>query len=117
MQVRGLGVVTLVLAVLTGAAFGQGLTGSISGLVTDPSGSGVPNAKVVVKNVATNAETSAVTDSAGFYRVLNLVAADYVVSAEVAGFRKTTTSPQTLTLAQALHVDLSLELGQVTENV
>src|SRR5207248_8087808 len=27
------------------------------------------------------------------------------------------TSPQTLTVAQALHVDLSLELGQVTENV
>jgi len=97
--------------------YGQGLTGSISGLVTDPSGSGVPNAKVVAKNVATNAETSGITDAAGYYRILNLLPSDYVVTAQATGFRQMSTSPQTLTIAQALRVDLVLELGQVTESV
>jgi hypothetical protein len=34
-------------------SYGQGATGSINGVVTDPSGAVVPGAKVVLHNVAT----------------------------------------------------------------
>jgi Carboxypeptidase regulatory-like domain/TonB-dependent Receptor Plug Domain len=101
----------------TTTVWGQGLTGSISGVVKDPNGAVVPNAKVTAKNVATNAESVAQTDDTGFYRILNLVPADYLVTAEAAGFRRTVTSPQTLTIGQALRVDVNVEIGQVTESV
>jgi hypothetical protein len=97
--------------------WGQGLTGSISGVVKDPNGGVVPGAKVVAKNAGTNAEVEARTDDTGFYRILNLVPADYIVSVEAPGFRRVTLSPQTLTIAQALRVDVNLEIGQVTETV
>src|SRR5215471_8397007 len=97
--------------------WGQGLTGSISGLVKDPKGGSIPNAKVVAKNVATNAEVETHTDEIGFYRILNLLPGDYLVAAEAPGFRRVSTSAQTLTIAQPLRVDISLEIGQVTETV
>jgi hypothetical protein len=108
---------TITLAVGT-TVWAQGLTGSISGLVKDPNGEVVPKAKVTVKNAATNAEARTQTDETGFYRALNLLPGDYIVSAEAEGFRRaTTTTPQPLTIAQALRVDLNLEVGQVTEVV
>src|SRR5438046_2586994 len=97
--------------------WGQGLTGSISGLVKDPNGAVVPGAKVVAKNVATNAEAETRSDGSGFYRILNLVPADYTVTVEAPGFRRTSTAPQTLTIASPLRVDVNLEIGQVTETV
>jgi hypothetical protein len=107
-----------VISGLTGiAVWGQGLTGSISGLVKDPKGGAIPNAKVVAKNVATNAEVETHTDEIGFYRLLNLSPGDYMVSAEAPGFRRVSTSAQTLTIAQPLRVDIALEIGQVTETV
>ena len=108
----------LLLAALTATtAWGQGLTGSISGVVKDPNGAVIPNAKVSAKNVATNAELTTQSDDTGYYRILNLVPADYIVTAQAAGFRRVVTSPQTLTIGQALRVDLNLEIGQVTEAV
>src|SRR5579883_143774 len=106
------------MALISGAAvWAQGLTGSISGVVKDPNGGVIPKAKVIVKNIATNAEEQTQTDETGFYRALNLPAGDYTVSAEAEGFRRSSTSAQTLTVAQALRVDLNLEVGQATETV
>ncbi len=106
------------IAVLTATTvWGQGLTGSISGLVKDPNGAVIPKAKVVAKNVGTNAESETMTDDTGYYRILNLVPAEYTVSVEATGFRKTTTSPVQLGLSQAMRLDVSLEIGQVTETV
>src|SRR5579864_8560748 len=111
-------VLSLVIGLFAGPTiWGQGLTGSISGVVKDPNGGVVPNAKVTAKNVATNAEVTTQTDDIGFYRIVNLVPADYIVTVEAPGFRRTSLSPQTLTIAQALRVDVNLEIGQVTETV
>jgi len=40
-------------------SFGQGATGAISGTVSDSSGAVIPNAKVILRNVATGAERTA----------------------------------------------------------
>ena len=107
----------VITALTVTTVWGQGLTGSISGVVKDPNGALIPGAKVTAKNVGTNGESVTETDNTGFYRILNLVPADYLVTAEGAGFRRTVTSPQTLTIGQALRVDVNLEIGQVTESV
>lgn len=48
-------------------AHAQTSSGSIVGLVTDPSGAIIPDATVVLKNTATNASQTAVTGAAGNY--------------------------------------------------
>ena len=106
------------IALLTGGAvWGQGLTGTIAGVVTDPNGGLVPNAKVIAKNADTNAASTAETDQNGFYRITNLLPGNYIVSVEAAGFRKAEMPPQLLTVASALRADVMLELGAVTETV
>lgn len=99
------------------AALAQGVTGSISGIVKDPNGAVVPGARVVARNVGTNAETPALTDGSGYYRFSNLVSGSYSIEVEAKGFRKATTSPQRLSTGDRLRIDVSLELGQVTETV
>jgi hypothetical protein len=97
--------------------FGQANTGLISGVVRDPSGAPVPGATVVVGNVATNAETKTETGPDGYYRVANLSPGQYTVSAEAKNFRKTVMAPQRLSVGDNLRVDVSLEIGAMTETV
>ena len=100
-----------------GIAWGQGLTGTISGIVKDPGGLTVPNAVVTAKNAGTNAEASAKTDEGGYYRIANLAPGNYGLTVEATGFRKTERPPQLLTVAATLRVDFELEIGQFSETV
>src|ERR1017187_5872320 len=59
---------TLSIFVLASALFAQDTSGKISGTVLDPSGSGVPGAKVTVTNTDRNLVVRTVTtDSSGIY--------------------------------------------------
>src|SRR6266446_7196882 len=98
-------------------AWAQGLTGSIVGTITDPANAVVPKAKVTVKNANTNAEVSTTSDNNGIYRVLGLVPGEYTVTAEATGFRRITTSPQTVDVSTPVRVDLKMEVGAVTETI
>ena len=64
---------SVVLATLSLVVFGQAVpTGSISGTVSDESGSLVPNATVVIKSAATNAEYTVQTSDNGTFTVPSL---------------------------------------------
>ena len=111
------GLLAVVGLLLAGAAFGQEATGTITGLVTDASGGAVGTANVTVTNTGTNIATKATTNVTGQYTVAQLPPGMYSVTVEASGFRKTTLSPQRLVVASTLHMDVSLEVGQVTESV
>jgi protocatechuate 3,4-dioxygenase beta subunit len=57
----------VVCLILGNSAFGQTATSSLRGIVTDPSGAPVPNAKVTISNPATGVATSK-TDKDGAYQ-------------------------------------------------
>src|SRR5713226_5765585 len=103
--------------ILPGGLLAQDATGRIIGVITDPSGSLVPNAKVTVTNVATGISNEATTDSEGGYQVLLLPIGSYKVTAEATGFRKTVTNAQKLEINQSLKIDLRLEVGSTSETV
>src|SRR5689334_4957327 len=64
-------IVGLLLLSLVSRLAGQAISGNVIGTVTDPSGSVVSEAQVVITNVATNASQQATTNDSG-----NYVAAD-----------------------------------------
>ena len=53
---------------------GQAVSGSITGIVTDPSGAAVSNAAVSVENTGTSLLTRTTTTNGGFYTVEYLLA-------------------------------------------
>jgi hypothetical protein len=95
----------------------QTITGSITGTVTDPSGAVVANVRVSATNTATGVEFPTATNTAGIYTILFLAPGDYHVSAEAAGFRKSVVGPFKLEVNQIARVDLTLEVGDLTQSV
>jgi hypothetical protein len=100
---------------ISGNVWSQGLTGSIVGTVRDPSNASVARARIIIKNVSTNTETPTATDADGVFRAVGLVPGDYSVTVEAPGFRRAMTSPQSVGVATPVRVDLTLEVGALTE--
>jgi hypothetical protein len=111
--------VGLLLLVLLQTTFlrSQSSTGTILGTVTDSSGSAVPNAHVVVKNLETGHEQSASTDSGGGYTIPSLQIGNYSVSVDCPGYKTTVLPKIELQVAQEAKIDAVLQVGQVSESV
>ena len=60
--------------------------GTISGVVTDPSGSAIAGARVTVTNTAMGTQNSTVTTGAGAYTVPQLAAGEYNITVVATGF-------------------------------
>src|SRR5260370_8452243 len=96
--------------------FAQSHFGSVRGTVKDPQGAAVPDAKVKLTNVATNIKQDAITNGDGIFVFPYVAPADYELSIVKEGFR-TSTARVTVEVAQQVNLNLSLELGNVTETV
>jgi len=92
------------------------ITGDVRGIVTDPSGAGVPNARVSLTNQETGEARNVSTDTEGRYRFNLLKIGQYMVAVEAQGFRSTS-APATVRSAEITSVNLRLDIGQVTEQV
>ena len=89
---------------------------AVTGTVRDTSDASVPGATVTVRSTATGVESTAVTDSQGTYLVGALIAGDYIIDAQLTGFR-TSSRAVTLDVGQRARVDFSLSLGSLSEEV
>ena len=93
------------------------ITGSISGVVTDPSGAVVPGVTIVATAVSTNVQTTAVTDAKGFYNLPTLNVDTYNLSTSQPGFRDYQQTGIKIDANSALRVDITMQLGTVTNTV
>jgi len=108
---------TVAVALLVATAFAQGYRASISGRLTDPSGSGVPNATVRAANVATNVEFRATTSDDGWYVITFLLPGTYKVTAEATGFKTAVREDVLLQVNDRRTIDFQLQVGEVKESV
>jgi hypothetical protein len=111
----GLGL-ALVLLFGTLAAWAS-ITGSISGVVTDPTGAVIPDVEVTALNTGTGVRQSVVTDSKGFYEFPALAIGTYELDVQRPGFRPFHQTGLVIDANSALVVDVKLTLGEATQEV
>jgi hypothetical protein len=92
-------------------------TGVITGTITDSTGAVVPGAKVTVRNMGTAEERAVLSNTGGFYVVYSLPVGVYEVEASATGFKKTSRSNIQLNVADRLAINLTLEVGAISESV
>ena len=90
---------------------------SILGSVTDPQGSVIAGATVVVHADATGQEKTVKTTGDGQYRVQYLVPGAYTVTVNASGFSATTRSGIQLALSQQIHLDVAMSLSGTQQTV
>jgi hypothetical protein len=90
---------------------------TLSGLITDPSGAGIPNATVDIKNVETGEVRSVPTNGDGFYSAPNLLPGKYEATITAQGFDKVVQKGVVLTVGAQQALNLTVKVGQVTQTV
>src|SRR5580704_3979462 len=101
---------------IIGAALAQVDTGTITGLVRDPSGSGIPGVQVTLRDESTGLATEISTNPTGLYVSPPLRAGTYVVEVSAKGFESAAKRVQ-LDLSERFEVDFDLVVGAVSSTV
>jgi len=91
--------------------------GTITGVVTDPAGASVPNAKVRVSAPSIGLARETTTNENGYFTAPSLPAGNYDIAVEAPGFKSLFRSGIRLDADAVLNLPLQLEIGQVTERV
>jgi len=101
----------------TSLAIAQVQNGEFTGVVTDPSGAAIHDAKVTVINQGTNLTITAITNQSGVYSARSLPIGNYRITVEAPGFRKTVNANVPANAGVVSHIDFKLELGQASQTV
>jgi hypothetical protein len=109
--------VILVAWPLASIAAAQVTTATIVGTITDSSGGALPGTLVTARNVDTGLTRSVPAGEGGAYRIEFLPIGNYSVEATLDGFKTAHRSGIILRVADTVRVDVSLELGVLTETV
>lgn len=112
---------SLIAVCLIGAVFpellAQETTAKIVGIVTDPSGAGVPGTEVTLRNAGTGVARISKSNEAGNYEFSFVPVGRYGIMATARGFQKTAVSGFVLTVGQVARVNIVLRVGEMTQSV
>ena len=103
----------------TALLFGQGTTGAsaVTGRVTDTSGAVIGGAEVTLTDPTTNIPQTTQSNAAGLYIFNNVTAGKYTLTVSKAGFSKAEVKDQEVLVGAATTVNITLEVGQISEVV
>jgi hypothetical protein len=93
------------------------VTGAVNGVVRDRAQAVVTGAKVTIINVQTNLSQVVSSGADGSFHFLALPAGNYKITAAAAGFRPYTGTDITVQVNDQLHLDITLDVGAVSEHV
>jgi len=99
------------------SSFGQAVSATLLGTVSDSTGASVANAKVTATASATATPYESVTNSGGNYTIPNLPPGTYSVTVVAQGFKKETHQNIDLLINSSTRVDFDIAPGSVSEEV
>jgi len=99
------------------AATAQVNKSNLVGIAHDSSGATVPDVAVTITNTATGSVRREVTDASGLYRANLLDVGVYDLEAEHTGFKKVVQKGIRLAVGETTTLDLTFEIGALTETV
>src|SRR5262245_18199493 len=99
-----------------GTTFAQ-FQGSVRGVVHDTGGAVVPGVDVTLINEVTNAERATISNEVGQYSFTFVAPGTYRLKASLAGFKSFERSGFSIGTQQATTLDVTLEVGAVSEAV
>ncbi|MGH9630301.1 MAG: carboxypeptidase regulatory-like domain-containing protein, partial [Bryobacteraceae bacterium] len=108
---------SLLFVVLALPCAAQEVTASITGAVTDATGAAVANATVTATDVDRGTVYPTQTNQEGIYFYPRIPAGQYELKFEAPGFKTATRAGVLLEVNQRARLNLTLEVGQVTESV
>ncbi len=103
--------------VMTPDSFGQGITGSITGDVTDASGASLAGATVSVRQLDTNEVRTVTTSDRGSYSVPQLHPGNYSVTIDKSGFKNFQQNNIVLAIDQVAQINAKLEIGSEQQTI
>ena len=99
------------------AGFGQAVSGTLLGTVSDSTGAAVQGAKVTATEAATGLVYTTTTNASGNYTFPTLPPGRYAVTVEGTGFKRDTHQNVDLLTNSSTRVDVELVIGSMTETV
>jgi hypothetical protein len=112
-----LALASVLLVSVSSPLFSQQVTGTIKGVVTDPSGAVIANATVNITNKATGLTRTVTTNDAGEYAAPDLPFGVYRVSVKQASFKESVTDNVDLHVSSTAITNVTLQLGSANEQV
>lgn len=98
-------------------AQGVNTKATLTGTVQDASGSVVPGASIVVRNVATGVTNETVSNATGTFAVASLDAGTYQATISLSGFKTFQIDKIVLTAGDTANVLAKLQVGETTETI
>src|SRR5690242_17055560 len=116
---RALVRVVIVWMLFAALANGQSIFSTLTGIVSDPSGAVVPNAKVHLRNEATGSMRDTVTNNDGYFTFASLAVGDftYDLTVDAQGFVAYKASGIVLGGGEKRNINVALKVGPTTESV
>ncbi len=100
------------------ACYAQGLTGSISGNVSDPSGSSIAGAPVKLTNTLTNQVRQAITEANGDFVFTQLLPGTFRLEVQAKGFKRYEQTDIVLTATERVVLRrVELQLGELNQTI
>ncbi|MBL8173251.1 MAG: TonB-dependent receptor [Bryobacterales bacterium] len=98
--------------------FGQGLTGSISGSVTDPTGAAIAGAEVTLVNVSTSQSRQIQSEPSGDFVFTQLLPGTFKLSVVAKGFKRYEQTDIILTATERVVLrTVNLQVGEITQTI
>ncbi|MDR3772791.1 MAG: TonB-dependent receptor [Terracidiphilus sp.] len=97
--------------------FGQSYFGTVTGVLTDPTGAVIPGVKVTLTDQEKGYAFNSISDGAGRYLYRSIPPGIYSVTAEMQGFEKTVHTGVRVDVNQNATANLSLKVSGATQTV
>ncbi len=110
-------ILLMVVIIFPAALHAQVAGGTLSGTITDPTGRAVPQAQILIKNVATGVDRTVTTNNDGFYTAVNLLPGEYQIRITATGFNTEVKTGITMNVGAQQTFDLALKVGTVANTV